>query len=199
MTLPISQACENNKNFILEILTRHFKDTGKVLEIAGGTGQHAEFFAEHLPHLHWQSTDIPSNVENLNQRLSLAKLSNLPLALEFDVTQTSLAHDAVDYMFSANSLHIMPASAVVHFFRHVKSLLKVNGLLCVYGPFKYDGEFTSPSNANFDLWLKGNNPLSGIRDFEAVNALAASAGLKLLEDNAMPANNQLLVWQKINE
>ena len=154
---------------------------------------------QNFPHLHWQSTDIPSNVETLNQRLSLTSLSNLPLALEFDVTQANLEHDAVDYMFSANSLHIMPASAVVHFFRHVKSLLNVNALLCVYGPFKYDGEFTSPSNANFDLWLKGNNHLSGIRDFEAVNALASEAGLKLLEDNAMPANNQLLVWKKISE
>lgn len=193
MTLPFSQACENNKNVILSVLQRHFKAPGDVIEIAGGTGQHAQYFAQHLPHLHWQSTDIPSNVESLNRRLRTA---SLPAALKFDVTQTQFDHPAVDYIFSANSLHIMPASAVTHFFRHIKTLLKEGGLLCVYGPFKYKGAFTSPSNANFDLWLKHNNPLSGIRDFETICVLAKDAGLQLLEDNAMPANNQLLVWKK---
>ncbi len=193
MTLPFSQSCENNKQFILNVIERHFNAPGKLIEIAGGTGQHAEFFAAALPHLQWQSTDIPSNVDFLNQRLLAA---NLPSALQFDVTQERFEHPQVDYVFSANSLHIMPATAVVEFFRHMKTLLKKEGMLCVYGPFKYAGNFTSPSNANFDLWLKGNNPLSGIRDFETVCELATQAGLELLEDNAMPANNQLLVWKK---
>ena len=193
MTLPFSQSCENNKQFILEILSRHLKAPGKLIEIAGGTGQHAEFFSAALPHVYWQSTDIPSNTQFLNQRLLAAKL---PPALEFDVTQDTFEYPQVDYVFSANSLHIMPATAVVEFFRHMKSLLKIDGLLCVYGPFKYAGDFTSPSNANFDIWLKGNNPLSGIRDLEKVCELASGAGLELIEDNAMPANNQLLVWKK---
>lgn len=197
MALPFSQACENNKQVILSVLKRHFTSTGKVIEIASGTGQHAEYFAQHLPHLRWQSTDILSGVEYLDQRLAAAKLNNLPPAKDFNVTQTLFQHDAVDYVFSANSLHIMPASAVTHFFRHIKTLLKIDGVLCVYGPFKYAGEFTTPSNADFDLWLKHNNSLSGVRDFETVCTLAGDAGLELVEDNPLPANNQLLVWKKV--
>jgi hypothetical protein len=75
-------------------------------------------------------------------------------------------------------------------------VLNCGALVCVYGPFKYGGEFTTPSNAQFDLWLKSNDPRSGVRNIETVLGLAEDAGLRLLEDNAMPANNQLLVWQK---
>lgn len=197
MSLPFSQSCENNKEYILAQLRRHFtKPFGRVLEIAGGTGQHAEYFAQQMPHLHWQSTDVPENVQTLNLRLAAAKLPNLPSARPFDVTQDKLSHSPLNYIFSANSLHIMPAEAVTHFFRHMRYLLASSGVLCVYGPFKYAGEFTSPSNADFDLWLKGRNAASGIRDFEQVLALAEEVGLSLLEDNPMPANNQLLVWTK---
>jgi cyclopropane fatty-acyl-phospholipid synthase-like methyltransferase len=197
MSLPFSQSCENNKDFILAHLQRHFtKPLGRVLEIAGGTGQHAEHFAAQLPSIHWQSTDIPDNVTTLNLRLKATRLPNLPAATPFDVRQGILLLDPVDYIFSANSLHIMSADSVNHFFRHISYLLALDGVLCVYGPFKYHGEFTTSSNAKFDLWLKANNPESGIRDFEAVNALANAAGLILLEDNPMPANNQLLVWLK---
>lgn len=198
MTLPFSQSCENNKDFILAQLHRHFtKPFGRVLEIAGGTGQHAEHFAQRMPHLHWQSTDVPENVQALNLRLEAAKLTNLPNARPFDVTQDKLSHSSLDYIFSANSLHIMPAEAVTHFFRHMRYLLASSGILCVYGPFKYEGEFTTPSNADFDRWLKARDAASGLRDFEHVLALAEEAGLSLLEDNPMPANNQLLVWTKV--
>ena len=196
MTLPFSQSCENNKDPILSVLHRHFDKAGNVLEIAGGTGQHAEYFAAHLPHLHWQSSDMPENLETLKPRIALALLPNLPPPLPFDVTQEHIDLAPVDYVFSANSLHIMPADAVTHFFRHLHTLLKPGGMLCIYGPFKYSGDFTSASNAQFDQWLKQRNPHSGIRDFETVNALAQDAGMSLLEDNAMPANNQLLVFRK---
>lgn len=197
MTLPFSQSCENNKEHILAQLRKHFtKPFGRVLEIAGGTGQHAEYFARKMPHLYWQSTDVPENFETLNIRLEAAKLPNLPNARPFDVTQEKLSHSPLDYIFSANSLHIMPAEAVPHFFRHMRYLLASSGVLCVYGPFKYNGEFTTPSNADFDLWLKSRNLDSGIRDFEQVHTYAECAGLSLLEDNCMPANNQLLVWTK---
>lgn len=197
MSLPFSQSCENNKDYILAQLRRHFtRPFGRVLEIAGGTGQHAEYFAKQMPHLHWQCTDVPENVVSLNLRIEAAKLPNLPSARPFDVTQEKLSHSPLDYIYSANSLHIMPAEAVTHFFRHMRYLLANSGVLCVYGPFKYKGEFTTPSNAEFDLWLKSRNAESGVRDFEKVQALAEQAGLCLLEDNPMPANNQLLVWTK---
>lgn len=201
MQLPFSQSCENNKDPILAVLQKHLVAGGhrqplRVLEVAGGTGQHAVHFTTHMPWLHWQSSDVPELVETLNMRLRAATHPNLPLALPLDVTQQDWGVDSFDAVFTANSLHIMPTSAVVEFFRRLGCVIERGGHLCVYGPFKYGGDFTTPSNAQFDLWLKSRNPLSGVRDFEWVNELASEAGLTLLEDNAMPANNQLLVWEK---
>ncbi len=201
MQLPFSQSCENNKEPILAVLQKHLvarerNQPLRILEIAGGTGQHAVHFATHMPWLHWQSSDVPELVDTLNLRLRAAAQPNLPLALPLDVTQQDWEVCSFDAVFTANSLHIMPASAVVEFFRHLNSVIEDGGLLCIYGPFKYGGDFTTPSNAQFDLWLKSRNPLSGVRDFEWVNQLASEAGLTLLEDNPMPANNQLLVWKR---
>ncbi len=196
--LPFSQASENNKTAILEVLTRHLGDKDTLLEIAGGTGQHAVYFANLFTFLAWQSSDIPSNVDCLNRRIVLAELDNLPPAISLDVNDKPWNCSSYDVIFTANSLHIMSADSVESFFSNVAGHINANGLLCVYGPFKYGGEFTTESNANFDLWLKERDPVSGVRDFEWVNVLAESAGLRLLEDNVMPANNQLLIWQKLS-
>ena len=194
--LPFSQACENNKQIILEILERHLKDGDQVLELAGGTGQHSVHFAANLPNLHWQSSDIPSNVDNLNLRLADAKLANLPAAITIDVNHPVWSSDRPTAIFSANSLHIMSADSVENFFKGIGEALQADGTLIVYGPFKYAGEFTSESNEDFDRWLKDRDPASGVRDFERVSKLATKANLTLIEDNVMPANNQLLVWKK---
>ena len=194
--LPFSQACENNKHIILEILERHLKDGDQVLELAGGTGQHCVHFAANLPNLHWQSSDIPSNVDNLNLRLADAKLANLPAAITIDVNHPVWSNDRPTAIFSANSLHIMSADSVENFFKGIGEALQADGTLIVYGPFKYAGEFTSESNEGFDRWLKDRDPASGVRDFERVSKLATKANLTLIEDIAMPANNQLLVWKK---
>lgn len=195
-SLPYSQASENNKQPILEILERHLKTTDRVLEIGGGTGQHAVFFAEHLPSIIWQSTDISSSVRTLNKRISAAKLTNLPEASGLDVNQSDWCCENTDAIFTANSLHIMSAPSVENFFLGAGRYIDTRGLLLVYGPFKYNGDFTSESNARFDLWLKDRDSVSGIRDYEWVNQLAENVGLSLLEDKIMPANNQLLIWKK---
>lgn len=194
--LPFSQACENNKQPILEVLSRHLQSPLRLLEIGGGTGQHAVHLAQALPSVQWQSTEVPSGVTTLNLRLRQAALPNLPLALPLDVTETTWQAGTVDAVFTANTLHIMGWPAVAAFFQGVGRHLAPHGLLLVYGPFKYHGEFTTDSNARFDGWLKQRDPVSGVRDFEAVDALAQQQGLALLEDNAMPANNQLLVWRR---
>ena len=194
--LPFSQACENNKQVILEMLERYLKDGDQVLELAGGTGQHCVHFAANLPNLHWQSSDIPSNVDNLNLRLADAKLANLPAAITIDVNHFPWDSDRPTAIFSANSLHIMSADSVENFFRGIGAVLQVDGTLFVYGPFKYAGSYTSESNEDFDRLLKDKDPTSGIRDFEWVSDLATKANLTLIEDNAMPTNNQLLVWKK---
>ncbi|MEX0965346.1 MAG: DUF938 domain-containing protein [Pseudohongiellaceae bacterium] len=194
--LPYSQASENNKPFILQLLKRHLADTDRVLELAGGTGQHAVHFAENLPQVHWQSSDIPSNVDSLNLRIAAARLPNLPPALAIDVNHLPWGCDRPSAIFSANSLHIMSADSVVNFFKGVGENLEAGGSLIIYGPFKYEGNFTTASNEGFDRWLKDRDPVSGIRDFEWLNELATNSSLHLIEDNAMPANNQLLIWQK---
>ena len=101
-----------------------------------------------------------------------------------------------DAVFSANTLHIMSWPEVEACFAGIGALLPAGGTLCVYGPFRYRGEFTSASNAAFDAGLRSRDPASGVRDLEAIDALARAAGLALQEDFAMPAHNQLLAWRR---
>jgi hypothetical protein len=117
--------------------------------------------------------------------------------VELDVLVTPWPAPPADAVFSANTLHIMGWPGVEAFFAGIATALAEDGAkLAVYGPFRYRGDYTSPSNAAFDDWLKRRDPASGIRDFEAVDALARAAGLTLAADHAMPANNQLLVWRR---
>ena len=192
---PFSQACENTKTPILQVLLRVFKQSLKVLEIGSGTGQHAVHFAAHLPHLTWQPSDRAENIAGIAQWLAEFPRPNLAAPQVLDVMNREWP-GGFDAVFSANTAHIMPWPVAQTMVREVGKRLPAGGVFALYGPFKYNGDFTTASNANFDYWLKSANPEQGIRDFEAVNKLAESAGLILHEDNALPANNQLLVWQK---
>ncbi len=193
--LPFSQACENNKGPILVQLQRLLAQREQVLEIGSGTGQHATWFAAHLPHLRWQPTDIQENLGVLRPRCNEYEGENLLPPLALDVRDrpwpTPVLADAV---FTANSLHIMPWDAVEELFAELAAVAAPEALLLVYGPFNYGGRYTSESNARFDQWLAEQSAHSAIRDFERVDALARAAGFQLREDNAMPANNRLLVW-----
>ena len=101
-----------------------------------------------------------------------------------------------DAVFSANILHIVGWPGVEAFFAGVGRVLDAAGMLVVYGPFNAGGTYTSESNRDFDAWLKARDPRSGIRDVEAVQALAAQVGLHTVDDVAMPANNRCLVWRR---
>jgi SAM-dependent methyltransferase len=194
--LPFSAASERNKDPILKILGDAFRECREVLEIGSGTGQHAVYFARNLSHLIWQPTDLAESIPGLKARIEVEGPSNLKMPIVLDVRSDPWPVESVDGVFSANTLHIMNWDCVGHFFRGVGQVLKPGGTLCVYGPFRYEGRFTTDSNAAFDRDLKARDPASGIRDFEAVNALAAKQGLKLIADHAMPANNQTLVWRR---
>lgn len=193
---PFSQACENNQQAIFAVLERVFAKAQQVLEIGSGTGQHAAYFAPRLPHLIWQTSDQAEYHPGINAWLDASSAENLrsPLLLNVDMPQWPIT--TVDAVFSANTCHIMSWASVVNMFKQLAGVLSAGGTLAIYGPFNYDGQFTSPSNANFDQWLKQRGAHQGIRDFEAVDKLAREAGMSLLEDNAMPANNRLLVWCK---
>lgn len=193
---PHAPACDRNSGPIYEVLKSAFAQPGRLLEIASGTGQHAVYMAERLSHLQWQTSDLLPNHVGIQQWLDEAGLPNLFSPIELDATKAWAPKNAFDYVFTANSLHIMSWLAVEDFFEQLRSWLAVGGKLLVYGPFNYGGEFTSASNAQFEQWLQAQDPLSGIRDFEAVNALAKAAGCELLDDIEMPANNRCVLWQR---
>ena len=195
MEKPDAPACARNREPILEVLREHFHDRRSVLEIGSGTGQHAIFFADRLPHLTWQTSDRPENLPGIAAWLAEAALANTPAPLVLDVL-SSWPASRFDAVFSANTLHIMPWQAVESLFARIPEILVEQAKVAIYGPFNYSSQFTSESNAAFDASLKERAAHQGIRDFEAVNALAAKAGLRLLEDRAMPSNNRCLVWQR---
>jgi cyclopropane fatty-acyl-phospholipid synthase-like methyltransferase len=198
-SLPFSEACERNKGPILDVLRRHLGATrGIVLEVGAGTGQHAVHLARHLPELTWQPTEQAAHLAKLSARIGAEKVPNLLLPLELEVSQPEwpCGSDGADAVYSANTFHIMSWPQVQAFFRGVGRALRSEGWLLVYGPFRYAGQYTSHSNHAFDESLRARDPASGIRDFEAVDELAAAQGLRLVEDTAMPANNQLLAWRK---
>jgi cyclopropane fatty-acyl-phospholipid synthase-like methyltransferase len=194
-----SQSCVENQVPILNIIKPLLTNVTTVLEVGSGTGQHAVYFAQHLPNLIWQSSDQDQYLNSINSWIDEAKLDNTPMAIPLDVTNTGTWPSIeVDAIFSANTTHIMSWEMVVDFFQGVGKMLNSGGMFILYGPFNYNGEYTSQSNANFDLWLKDRDPNSAIRDFEALNKLATEAELILVNDYEMPANNRILYWKKIS-
>ncbi|WP_324779848.1 DUF938 domain-containing protein [Thiobacillus sedimenti] len=193
---PFAESCAENRAPIIVVLREVFADRHRVLEIGSGTGQHAVYFAPELPHLVWQTADVPQHHAGIRRWLEEARLPNVLPPIALDVRDRDWRNGRYDAVFSANTLHIMGWDAVEAFFAGVGDVLEADGLLAVYGPFNYGGRFTSESNARFDAWLKARDPASGVRDFEAIDALARAHGLELLQDIAMPANNRTLVWRK---
>jgi len=195
MTKPFSQACENNKQPILNKLLPLLSDKKSLLEVGSGTGQHAVYCAKELPHLTWQTSDLIINHDGINQWLREANLANVKSPIEIDFNHAwPIEH--VDTIFTANTLHIVSLPLVTKFLIAAGTHLIKNGLLIIYGPFKYAQKFTSDSNASFDRWLKDIDIDRGIRDVEAIISLAKSNDLCLINDHVMPANNQLLVFKK---
>ena len=190
-----SEASERNREPILQVLRRVFGDRTAVLEIGAGTGQHAAYFAPALPHLAWQPSDVGENLPSIRLWREEAQTPRLAEPIELDVDQPFPELD-IDAVFSANTCHILSWPQVERLFAGVGALLPERGVLALYGPFNYGGKHTSPSNAEFDAWLRGRDQKSGVRDFEAIAALAGRYGLTVEEDNAMPANNRLLVFRK---
>ncbi len=195
MNLSYSHACERNREPILRVLRESFREVLHVLEIGSGTGQHATYFARAMPHLRWQASDRGDYLPDLKARIAAEGPENCPLPLCLDVRDAQWPSLGFDAVFTANTLHIMNWQAVIAFFAGLPAVMPA-GVLCVYGPFCYSGNYSSESNRQFDQSLIARDPDSGIRDFERVNELAHDAGFRLLADHSMPANNQLLVWRR---
>jgi SAM-dependent methyltransferase len=194
--LPFSAACERNKDPILEILRVCFAARTLVMEIGSGTGQHAVHFARALPHLTWFPTEQLVYLPDLTERVRIDGPRNLRTPTQLDVRQAVWPLRTVDAMFTANTLHIMSWPEVIALFHGVGGVLAPGGVLCIYGPFRYQGRYTSQSNQEFDRMLRERDPDSGLREIDAVTTLAAQYGLSLEADHDLPANNRLLVFAK---
>jgi len=196
MNKPFSQACENNKDPILAVLKRVFANPCEVLEIGSGTGQHAVYFAECLPHLTWQPSDQTMHLPGIDLWTNEARLENIKSPMTLDINHKPWPVSDIEAVFTANTLHIISWENVQIFIQSLGETMQAGAKFCCYGPFNVGGTYTSESNARFDIWLKEQDPLSAIRDLEAVVSLANDAGIKLLESIEMPANNKLLVLEK---
>ena len=194
---PFSESSEQNKAPIYEVLKQHFNNIDSVLEIGSGTGQHAVFFAKQFPQLSWVASDCVESHAGIAMWLNEAALDNTQGPLMLDVNQNDWPVKQTDAVFSANTVHIMSWPSVENMFAGLGRVLNEEGIFCLYGPYNYHGKFTSESNARFDQWLKQRDHGSGIRDFEALQKIADNAGLKLIDDVEMPANNRILVWKKL--
>ena len=194
--LPLSAACERNKDPILEVLRSRFAGRTQVLEIGSGTGQHAVYFARALQTLTWHPTEQLTYLPDLAERVRIEGPANLRAPMLLDVRQAVWPVSGVDAMFTANTLHIMSWPEVTSMFGKIGSVLAPGGVLCVYGPFRYAGEYTSDSNREFDRMLQERDPAAGLRDIEAIGSLAGQYGLRLDADLDLPANNRLLVFGK---
>ncbi|MDV6314836.1 DUF938 domain-containing protein [Idiomarina sp. HP20-50] len=195
MELPFSQACENNKDPILNILKRAFADSSHVLEVGSGTGQHAVYFARQLTHLKWQASDQPQYLSGITARIKQEGENNQPAPREFDVFK-SAPNGQFDALFTANTCHIMPKEGVERLFDHLGDALKSVKVLCIYGPFNDNGHFTSDSNRAFQQSLQARDSQMGIRDQQWIAKLADQQGFKLKNIHTMPANNQLLEFHR---
>ena len=205
MEKPFSSSCERNRDPILDVLRRHLGGAHQVLEIGSGTGQHAVHFAAAMPWLAWQTSDHFDNLAGINQWLNDASLANTPPPIPLQAATEPTPHFTpalpsnvlpFDAVFTANTLHIMGWPEVQALFTSLPAILADNARVIVYGPFNQGGDFSSESNREFDRSLKARDMRSGIRDLEAVDALAEASGLQRIDDVAMPANNRMLVWRR---
>ncbi|WP_394221980.1 DUF938 domain-containing protein [Alteromonas gracilis] len=190
---PFSQACENNKRVILRVLEQAFANCRQVLEIGSGTGQHAVFLAEHLPHLIWHTSDQPHYHQGISAWIDEANVGNLKHPIPFTIGHDAFPHIDVDGVFTANTAHIMQREEVKLLMELVASHLPQGGMFCQYGPFTHSGKFTSESNQAFHLSLLERG-YGGYRDINELTEWAP--GLRLIKTIDMPANNHMLVWQK---
>jgi SAM-dependent methyltransferase len=193
---PFSEACEENKHPILQVLQRVLAERRRVLEVGSGTGQHAAWLPRFLPHLVWLPSDRPEHLPGIRAWVEEAALANVEPPRALDVNQDDWGVRGVDAVFSANTVHIMHWPSVERFLAGVGRLLPAGGIFALYGPFSRGGRHTSESNARFDAWLRERDPGSGVRDLDDLEPLAAAAGLALVEDVAMPVNNRTLIWRR---
>ncbi len=191
-----SPAADRNKEPILDLLKLYISK-GRLLEIGSGTGQHAVFFGQALPELQWITSDVKRNHSTIKEYLIEAKLKNVHGPETLKVGEHDFPKGKFNYLFTANTFHIMSWKEVKTLIKLFGKRLREGALVFIYGPFNYNGDFTSESNKAFNDSLKDRNTNSGIRNFEDVLSNMQASGFKILNDHEMPANNRLLVFERL--
>ena len=192
-----SQACERNREPIREVLASALPAEGTLLEIASGTGMHAVYLSRALPAWTWQPSDAdPEALASIEAWREAEGAANLRPPVRIDVTEDDWPVGSVDAVFNANMIHISPYASAEGLMRGVGRGLRAGGRLALYGPFKIDGAHTAESNARFDESLRARDPRWGVRDLEAIVALADAAGLDHDGRVEMPANNLTLLFTR---
>ncbi|KWF66492.1 SAM-dependent methyltransferase [Burkholderia multivorans] len=191
-------AAERNRGPILDVLRRVLPAHGRVLEVASGTGQHVVHFAEALPALHWQPSDPDSLArESIAAWIVHTGVANVDAPLAFDVRDPSWPAAPIDAIVCINMIHISPWASAQALFAGAARVLRPDGVLYLYGPYRCGGRHTAPSNDAFDLQLRSRDPSWGVRDLETVVALGADLGLDCTEVVEMPANNLSVVFRRV--
>ncbi|MFZ3360022.1 MAG: DUF938 domain-containing protein [Xanthobacteraceae bacterium] len=186
-----------NREPILDVLRRVLPPRGLVLEVASGSGEHAAYFAKALPSLIWQPTDPDSQaIASIAAHRTTAGGTNLLPPLQLDVTWPRWPVERADVVMCNNMTHIAPWAASEGLVAGAARTLAAGGILFLYGPYKVDGRHTAPSNAQFDVRLRTQNPQWGIRDLAEVTALAEDHGFARPDIVPMPANNLSLVFRR---
>jgi hypothetical protein len=194
----VAPAAERNKAPILGVLRRVLPETGLVLEIASGTGQHVAYFAQALRKLTWQPSDRdPEARHSISAWKAAEKLENVREPLDLDVSIHPWPISACDSLLCINMIHIAPWTATLALFTGAKLVVRNAGAVYLYGPYRLHGRHTAPSNEAFDRQLRAQNAEWGVRDLEEVARVATEAGFGLTETVAMPANNLSLVFRRV--
>lgn len=198
-----SEACERNKGIILKNLNDFIstKEKYHLLEVGFGTGQHVYHFSESLPNVTFTVADVENYHGPFLERVkAFGKRENINGPFKFQAFENEVEHNLpkqqYDGIYCANVFHIMSWQEAKETIKFMADFVSEKGNLFFYGPFKFEGKFTSPSNRDFDHHLKSREPKMGIREFEEVENLLKSLGLNLQTKRDLPANNNLLVFTK---
>ena len=189
-------ATARNREPIREVLARELPPTGTVLEIASGSGEHAIHLAGAFPDLTWQPSDVSENaLASIAAWRAEAELPNLCPPIALDVTDATWPVARADAIICINLVHVSPWEATLGLFAGAGRVLAAGALLYLYGPYRFGGAFTAPSNADFDRALRERDPRWGVRDVDDLVVAACTHGFALRDTVAMPANNHSLVFR----
>lgn len=190
-------AALRNRDPIVEVLSEWLPESGLVLEVASGTGEHVVYFGERFPNLEWQPSDVhQDSLESIRAWREAAQLPNLREAIAIDAAAPDWPIEVAEALLNINMVHISPWTAAMGLLDGARRVLGPGAPLILYGPWLSDGIETAPSNLEFDSSLKSRDPEWGLRRVEDFAAAAASRGFGFVEQRSMPANNLMLLFRK---